>query len=238
MKKSILLCLMLVLQGVLLYGQDAAADLKRISAFYREHLSYSQKMEYRTYKNYTDKTAFDVQQGEIIKKGDLLYIKQGAVEQIRNRNYTLSVNHSKKTIVLLQRKVSGTFDFSKVNYDTLLTFCKSVTYHPLGNGKASYTLEFRAEEYEKITLVFDTKTYCITAVEYLLAPRIIQDDKGNAVSYKSRMTIQYSDFKAEVSLPDDYFTYKRYLIKQQANRYICTQAFRNYSFANQSMLNY
>jgi outer membrane lipoprotein-sorting protein len=230
------LLMMLCGRGGMLYAQDAAADLKRVSAFYREHVSYSQQMEIKTYKQYTDKTPFDVQSGELIKKGDLLYTRQGGVEQIRNREYMLSVNNTKKTIVMLQRKVSGTFDFSKVNYDSLLRFCQSVVYHPMGEDKASYALSFRGEEYSMITLVFDKKSFRITGVEYILAERSFQNEDGTYAAYKSKMKITYSDFKPGVSYPDDYFSYKRFLVRQSGNRYVCTPAYRGYSFVNQNQL--
>jgi len=236
MKKGILFFAALLVYGISVYAQQAGADFKKISAFYKVHSNFSQKMEYKTYKNYTDKTPFDVAPGELIKKGDLLYYRVGNNEQIRNLNYTLAVNHDAKTIVLLPRKVYGSSDFSSINYDTLLTFCKSVIYRSLPEGKASYTLEFNSGEYEKVTLHFDTKSYQIITVEYLLASRTIADETGKYASYKSKMVVQYRDFRSEVALTDDYFTYKRFLIKQHANRFVCTEAFRTYSFVNQANL--
>jgi len=233
----IYICFILLgLGSMTAHAQQASTDLKKVNASYESAAVVSQKVSYKSYANYADKTPYETLTGEIIRSKGNVYNKIGPVEIITTSTYTFSIDHEEKTMVLLPKSSAGSAMPTEVDYEALLAICSEVKYASLSSSSASYTMVFPSEEYEKVTVTFNTKSFYIQKLDLYYKTMETYAENEKTVTTKPKLEIVYSELKSRSDLTDSFFTYDTFLLKQSTNKYICKEPYTSYQFINQTSM--
>jgi outer membrane lipoprotein-sorting protein len=238
--RSILtLLLIAIASGLYAQAPHQVAELKKISNRFYATQSYSCDLEYLYYESYTARIPSERMSGRYIAKGDKQYQKIGQVETILNPYYVLSVDHEEKTIDVLERQAASdkSVKLGVFKPDSLISFYRKISYVDYSATIGMYELISEQDSYDKIQFYFDKKTYDLSkmVLYFYSEEEEVYEEKEEGPMWvirpleAPRIEILYSNIRVNDFIPDDFFTYQKYLTSSGANRYHSKPEYKNYT---------
>ena len=219
---------MLLPMGV--WGQDFAADLKKINERYGQITEIDIKMSRRLYPNAKSSRPFMQESYELKQQGALQHTRHGELESLNNQKYLILVDHEDKNIsVQPSIDIQGPFMSFPIPIDSLLPLYDSIQYTVLGKGLSKYILYISDFTYEKIELFFYPANYLIQKAVFYSAT-VEQLDEGIPAA-KARFEIKYERTRIKPDFPAGTFSEKKF-IKVLNGKISCSDSFKNYHLIN------
>src|SRR5690606_23529487 len=81
-------------------AQDVKMDFSSIHHAYNSIEDVSVKVTYKVYTDSKDDKPFHTEEGELKRKGTMVYSRMGQTESIRTEDYYFLANHSERTIII------------------------------------------------------------------------------------------------------------------------------------------
>jgi hypothetical protein len=226
MKRTILLTLQLLSLVVYVQAQsaDAAAELKKIQAYYGspqlKHVKGQMLLKKKGTATPLDKVDF-----EYWVKGKEVYSKMNYIEILSNREVYVMVNHKKKTIYSrLQTALPqqpGAEMFGPAQLKQLLDTKGTIV--SVTRGAAQHTLTMtglRDTRFSSVVISYDAADYRITAVD-----AVVNETPGS--NERTVLEIRYSPGKA-VANDAGIFSASRYLVQDNNGKFIYTSSYLSY----------
>lgn len=227
--------LLLCIPGLWVSGQNASADFYRINKAYQASDKLLVVMKINAYRSWTDKVSYEQKNCTIKKSGPQKYTNMEQAITIANTNYSLTVDHEQKKILLLPARITET-PFSDREMlipkldSVLLKVCKKVEFSKEADGNYCYQFIMERGDYEKMKIVFSPKTYLLQRITFYY--REAQQFDGYGPEQKPRLEIQYSKTEFPKDINEADFTYADYLVKQ-GSKLVCRPQYKSYQLINQ-----
>ena len=223
------------ISGLWASGQNASADFYRINKAYQASENLLVVMKINAYRSWADKVSYEQKNCTIKKNGPQKYTNIEQAITIANKNYSLTVDHEQKKILLLPARITETpFSDREILMpkldSVLLKVCKKVEFNKEADGNHSYQFTMEAGDYEKMKIVFSPKTYLLQRITFYY--RDAQQFDGYGPEQKPRLEIQYTKTEFPKSMDESDFTYANYLVKQ-GNKLVCRPQYKSYQLINQ-----
>lgn len=217
------------------YGQNASADFYRINKAYQASENLLVVMKINAYRSWVDKTSYEQKNCTIKKNGPQKYTNIEQAITIANRDYSLTVDHGQKKILLLPARITETpFSDREILMpkldSVLLKVCKKVEFSKEGDGNYCYQFIMEGGDYEKMKIVFSPKTYLLQKITFYY--REAQQFDGYGPEQKPRLEIHYTKTEFPKNMDEADFTYTNYLVKQ-GNKLVCKPQYKSYQLINQ-----
>lgn len=221
------------------YGQEkvVAEDLEKINARYNELGDISMNMEYKVYANWKSEIPIQIEKGELIKKGRIIYSKIGSVESLNTLDYNVVVDHDLKSIaimpVITPEAIENNLSAISGNLSQVLKVCKRIEMVEINaqQNKCTLVLPDGSFEYNKLEITYNSKSYLISklVMYYTEAQNLKGDDDG--LKETPRIEISYRNYITNPNYASVALTYERFLSKK-GGKYFCKQKYTGYELVD------
>jgi hypothetical protein len=214
--KNKLITILFLLLNFCSDAQNLKADFGLIEKAFEKNPKLSMDLAIEMFENYTTNKVYFAQSGSIKKNGKDYNYYFDNTETINTSNYTLSVDKDEKTIMYMPKTRIGKPEMPyKVNYDSLLTFCKKYNYVTLPDKRAScdFIMKDFYPEYERVTIEYSTRTYLVDKIIFYCKEDDISIDDGKEKMAKARIELNYRNMNTKPVFTSEDFSYQKYLTK-------------------------
>lgn len=226
---------------LMLFGASivyAQSDLSKVGAYINKAATYSADIEYVYYTTYSSQVPAEKMQGKFARKKNNLYMKMGAVENIMTDYFNFSIDHEEREISILARLKTG--DMSKpigvINFDTLINIKNEIKYSSKNSEVGICEIVSDYMEYEKVEIYYNKNTFNLYKIILFYPIQFSEEIISNGdlfdVQQKAetapRLEILYKNTKRDEELPDELFSYDKYIIQKGAENYYCKPEYKNY----------
>lgn len=217
------------------FAQNASADFYRINKAYQASGNLLVTMKINAYRSWSDKVSYEQKNCTIKKSKGQKYMNIEQAVSILNANYSLTIDHEQRKILLLPARVTDN-PYSEQEMlmpkldSVLLKLCKKVEFNKEADGNYSYQFLFERGEYEKLKIVFSPRSYLLQKITFYY--REAQQFDGYGPEQKPRMEIQYTKTEFPKTMNESDFTYANYLVKE-GSKLVCRSPYKTYELINQ-----
>jgi hypothetical protein len=233
MKQTILI---FFIYPLLVWGQNAATDFKKINTFYLSDNFYC-KVNCKIYESWEGATLIDEKEGEVKKSGSRKYYSMGDMESFTTSVSYLAVDKTSRSIFLSKLKLNGNNDADELiaSIDVMLKLCKKISYKDESPNSASYTLMYPSRDFGKVKIIFNKEKFYI---QQLIIYSKIQDNKD---VYKGklnnpRVEISFSKVVVNKKYKEQDFSFDKY-IELKNGKWAKKKEYSSYYFLDQLTAN-
>ncbi len=210
-------------------GQNLEEDLIKVNNQFDEE-RYSLNVSYEVFKSYDNNNVFYSTNGKMYKNGIEHYQEIGELEIIRNKDYTLSVDHESRVIFILGAAYAEMGDQQEKVLDPVknaLKYCSKHEFIDESNALAGYFLWPEGSEYEKLKFIFNKESFVLK--EITLFFKETEGFEDSSTTIQPKMKIKIDDYNRTPDFPEHCFTYNNFLVKNPDQRFECNPKFEEYT---------
>ncbi|MDB5258506.1 MAG: hypothetical protein JWM14_3201 [Chitinophagaceae bacterium] len=227
--KILTVCL-LNLIPFMMSAQDVVSDLQKIKMTHAGFSAVSYETEYRSYLNKLTEKPVDVTYGSLIQQGDNKYQKIADIEIISNKNYTFTVDHTERHMYYSPSYLNMKAESAQVDVTKIMDYCSIEKQETVDATHKAYILvpKLASDDFERVRLVYDTKTFMINELQLNYAKSMEYVVKGTPVKGKPIMVVVYKNYKINQTINEQVFTYHKF-VKKEKDKLVIKDTYKNYT---------
>ena len=223
-------------------AEDAEKDLASIQAAYARLNRFSTEISFALYADESSETVEESGEAFIRRHGDLYWSRMFHLETLLSEHYLVLADHDSRTLMIDRRPEPSrnlpetiSLDLEKIlgeslDPDQLVSETGTIHVEPAGGQQRHLTIEYPSGEYQKIELLFDTKTYLIQSMRLYFRQSLPIRSEGEPAA--PRIEIRYLNFQADPTFPRDAFSENRYFTFEGDGEFTAGLEYRDYRIIN------
>lgn len=214
-------------------AQDWKTDLLAMNKTYLNAQSFSMDVLVESYQNASDTKPVISYKGKVAKKNENYFTFMTGKTTIINKRCVLVIDDGQKMILYKENnsaKNEASNFFTLVNLDSamiLMTKETDVTYSAISPIESSIQITYKGNSGSKQEIIINKVTNTLSRITYYS-----QNMDGN-VKTSTKVVVKYSTIKLNESIPDDFFSEKKYITKK-LGAISLSKNYSNYQLVNES----
>lgn len=202
-------------------------EFKKMGEVYENTNSYSFQTTHKSFRGHNSKTAFEIHQGDYIKKDKQYRSSLLGVETVQNKEFKVALVKESKQILIydLDEKLRGKVD--PADFKGEIANAKEIKKGKLGVN-TYFTITYKPNlPIERLELELDKNGFILKIAMYYSELHEWTDNQGKKQVSKAKLEIEYKNIKLNIAVQDSEFNTSEYVIKS-TNGYISSMHYRNY----------
>lgn len=215
------------------YAQDWKTDLLAMNKTYLNAQSFSMDVLVESYQNASDTKPVISYKGKVAKKDENYFTFMTGKTTVINKRCVLVIDDGQKMVLYKENnstKNKGSDFFTLANLDSamiLMTKETDVTYSAISPIESSIQIAYKGNSGSKQEIIINKATNTLSRIIYYS-----QNMDGN-VKTSTKVVVKYSNIKLDESIPDDFFSEKKYITKK-LGLISLSRNYSNYQLVNES----
>ena len=215
--------------SLLLSGQDAKSDFKKINEVYNKTMALGMDITYELFLDNSSEP-YETETGKYIRQNRKYYTLQAGSEVIMTDDLMVMIDKDSK-ILAVDHKVAeeNIPDPLSQSLDSLFALYTKIEYMPAGpSGIKGYRFYISEGPYSICEVWFDPKTNFVTQIKNVFREKITD---GNDKLRSAVLKTTFRNTTTSVGAYSALFDEKKY-IKKSLGKYVPAEAYKSYKFIN------
>lgn len=198
--------------------KEIIKELELLKETYSNIDNFSVDVIYRLFNN-KDVVAIEKLEANLTKKGGSQLLKSDKHITLINNEYSLTIDHEQKVIVLQEANNKGIDPLSLKVTELLEMAINYEKLENLGNNQLGYRFSFYDNQYKSIDIIYNASTHFLVKTVLTLSGE------------SGKIQIDYKNLKQNLTLSSTFFNTDKYFIKKD-NTIELTNTYASYELFN------